>query len=542
MPAPRRELWFLAPLLAFVVLFALLPVAVLFSTTVSAAGGLAGIRAVVADPLDRLAIENSLLQGGLSAAIAVAVGYPVGLAIGRYAWPGRALVRSLLLVPFLLPSLVVVLGVRDLLGPGGVVSAALPALRFFGGGIPGIVGANLLFNVPIVALFTATGCAAAAPELEETVATLGGSPARAYLDVWGRPTWVGAAAGGLLTFLFSALSFAPPLLLCGPRCYTIEARIYALDKGTALAPNAAGVLALLMVAMFLPATVAYLLLFGRLRVRPGRPRPVARPLPWRRPLGIGLAAVTAGLLLAEATLLGGVLYRSVRPGSGGPWGGAWGTLFAPSTAARIGLPATAALSNTLLFAAGAATITLLLGIAAGHAVARRPHRAGLVALVLFVPLLLSPVVLAYALATFWRPVLGGESGVWALVIVSQTVLALPFALQSLQIPLAGLPPDAAEAARTLGASPWAAFLDVDLPRARDGLVTAGLFSLALGLGEFTATYFLVTPTFTTVPVALYNLSCCSRAVGLTDAFAGLLLILSLAAFVAITVGGRRVEL
>jgi thiamine transport system permease protein len=536
------DLLYLLPLLAFVALFALLPAADLFATTVSASGGLAGIRAVADDPLNRLSIENSLLQGGLSAALAVAIGYPTGIMIGRYAWPGRSLVRSLLIIPFLLPTLIVVFGVEDLFGPAGLVSHLLPALLFLGGGLPGIVAANLLFNVPIVALFTSTGCAGGSRELEESVATLGGTPVRAYVDAWGPPTWAGAAAGGLLTFLFSALSFAPPLILGGTRFYTVEARIYALDKGTALAPNAAGVLAFLMVLLFLPPTVAYLALLGRLRVRPGQRRSPPRPLPWRSPFGIALAVITGGVLLSEASLWGSVLYRSVRPTGGGAWGGAWGTLFAPATSAKLGLPLAGAIGNTLLFALGASAVTLLLGIAAGHAVARRPDRARVLGLVLFVPLLLSPVVLAFALAEFWRPLLGGEESVWALILVSQSVLALPFAVQSLEIPLAGLPPGAAESARTLGASPWTAYLDVDLPRVRDGLVTAGLFALALGLGEFTATYFLVTPQYTTVPVALYNLSCCSRAFALTDALAGLLLLLSLAAFTALALGGRRVEL
>ncbi|HTP55009.1 MAG TPA: hypothetical protein VML94_08660 [Thermoplasmata archaeon] len=542
MPRRSGELLYLLPIVAFVALFALLPATELFASTVSASGGLAGVRAVLADPLDRLSIENSLVQGALSAAFAVALGYPTGIMLGRYAWPGRDVVRSLLLVPFLLPSLIVVLGIEDLFGPAGLVTVVLPGASFLSHGTAGIVAANLLFNVPIVALFTATGCTAGSRELEESVATLGGGPARAYLDAWGRPTWVGAAAGGLLTFLFSALSFAPPLILGGTRFYTVEARIYALDKGTALAPNAAGVLALLMVLLFLPATIAYLLLLGRLRAHPGRRARAPRPFPIRSAVGVVLAVVTASVLLAEGALLGAVLYRSVRPTGAGPWGGDWGTLFHGATAARLGLPVTSAIGNTLLFAAGAAAVTLLLGIAAGHAVARRPERAGLVGLVLFVPLLLSPVVLALALAEFWRPLLGGEESVWALILVSQSVLALPFAVQSLEVPLAGLPAAEAESARTLGASPWTAYLDVDLPRVRDGVVTAGLFALALGLGEFTATYFLVTPQFTTVPVALYELSCCSRAFALTDAIAGLLLLVCLGTFVALAVGGRRVEL
>jgi thiamine transport system permease protein len=539
MRRPGADVAFLLPVLAFVAAFAVLPVAVLFYSAVTTAGG-SGVVAVLGAAANVRAVENSLVQGGLSAILAVAVGYPAGVFLGRYDWPGRAAVRSFLLVPFLLPSLVVVFGVLDLFGPSGLFTSIVPGLSWLGSGLPAIVVANLLFNVPIVVLLTAVGGETSSRALEETVATLGGPPARSYLDVWGPPTWVGAIAGGLLTFLFSALSFAPPLLLCGPGCYTVEAQVWFLDT-LGLEPTAAAVVSLAIVVLFLLPTASYLWILARLRSARGPgDRPAVRRIS-RSPLPVALAVETAGVLLAVGGLLGAVLYRSVAPVGGGGLGAGWAELFAPSTSTRLGISVAGAIGNTLFFATVASATAILLGILSGFAVVRRPRRAGPLGLVLFVPLLISPVVLAFSLAEFWRPLLGGESTVWALVIVSQAALALPFALQSLSLPLAGLGPAERDAARSLGASGWGAFLDADLPRVRDGLVTAGLFAFALGLGEFTATYFLVTPRFTTLPVALYDLSS-TRLVGVADAAAGLLLLLSLAVFAAIAFGGRRVDL
>ena len=496
--------------------------------------------AILAEGQNLRAVQNSLVQGTLSAVLAVAFGYPAGVFLGRYEWPSRSILRSFLLVPFLLPSLVVVFGVLDLFGPSGLLSSTMPALSVLGSGLPAIVAANLLFNVPIVVLLTAAGCEGSSPALEETVATLGGSPAREYLDVWARPTWVGAIAGGLLTFLFSALSFAPPLLLCGPGCYTVEAQVWFLDT-FGLQPTAAGVLSVAMVAVFAVPTVAYLWILSRLRSAGGRAGSRPRPRPRWSWVSVGLAVETGAVLLGVFGLLGAVLYRSLAPVGGGGTGSAWSSLFSPTTTARLGISAVGAVGNTLFFAIVAAAIAIVLGLVSGYAVARRPRRGGALGLLLFVPLLLSPVVLAFSLAQFWRPLLGGESTVWALVIVSQAALALPLALQSLEIPLSGLTPEEREVARTLGATEWGAFLDADLPRVRDGLITAGLFAFALGLGEFTATYFLVTPTFTTLPVMLYTLAN-ARLFPVADAAAGLLLLLSLAVFGVLAIGGRRVEL
>lgn len=542
MKARGEGVGFLLPVLAFVALFAIVPVALLFANALLQEGGASGLVAVLSAPRNLRSLDNSLEQGALSASLAVALGYPAGVFLGRYAFPGRSLLRSLLLVPFLLPSLVVVLGVLDLFGPSGVVSNAVPATAWFGSGIPAIVAANLFFNVPIVLLLTATGCEGASVELEETVATLGGSPLRAYREVWARPTWVGAAAGGLLTFLFSALSFAPPLLLCGAssRCYTLEAQVYALDQ-TYLEPHAAAVLALGMVLLLLLPTAAYLALVSRLRANPGRRTGSLRTVDWTSPASWGLALETGLVLASEAALLAAVLYRTVAPSGGFGAGAAWTALFSPATTAHLGVSAVGALGNTLFFAVVAALLALLLSVVSGYAVARRPDRAVTLGLVLFVPLLLSPVVLAFALASFWSPLLGTGSNVWTLVIVSQAILALPFALQSLEIPLAGLSASARDTARTLGATAFGAFLDADLPRVQDGLVTVGLFAFAFGLGEFTATNFLVPPQLTTLPVALYALTDV-RQFPVADAAAGLLLLLSLAVFTLIAVGGRRVEL
>ncbi len=534
----RNEIAVLAPAVAFVALFAVLPVAVLFATALASVGGVGAAGAILSNPLNRAAISNSLVQGGLSAVLAVALGYPIGIFLGRYAWPGRTLVRSFLLVPFLLPSLVVVFGVLDLFGPAGILSGPIPALGALGRGLPAIVLVNLVFNGPLVVLFTAVGAESAPVELEEAVALLGGSPWRAYRDAWGRPTWVGAAVGGLLTFLFSALSFAPPLILCGARCYTIEVQIYSLEFS--LQPNAAGVLAFAMVLLFLVPTVLYLGLLGRLRSVPGRRRTLRTPS-WREPSSVALAGVSGLFLVSVLAVLAAVLYRAIAPVGGSSPGGAWLALFSSGTTARLGIPVVGVVENTLLFAIAGTGITTLLGIVLGFAAVGRPGRTRALAVLLFVPLLVSPVVLALALATFWRPLLGGATNVWLLVILCQAVLALPFALQSIEIPLAGLSPRAREAAQSLGSTPWAAFLEADLPRVRDGLATAGLFAFALGLGEFTATNFLVTPPFTTLPVALYRLES-ARLPAVADAAAGLLLLLSLAVFAGLLVGGRRVEL
>jgi thiamine transport system permease protein len=530
---------FLSPLLLVVLLFGLLPPILLFLSGVDAIGGLGSVPGIVQQPLNLDAFSNSLEQGALSAAIAVAVGYPAGVFLGRYEWPGRTAIRGFLLIPFLLPTVVVVLGILDLFGTNGIATRTWPALAVFGRGIPAIVAANLVFNVSIVVLLTAVGVETASGPLEDSVATLGGGPVRAYREVWGPPSWVGAAAAGLLTFIFSALSFAPPLLLCGARCYTLEARVWWLDYTLGDATTSA-VLAFVMVLLLVLPTGGYLYLVGRLRARTDPQAVQPRPFPRRSVFAWGLLVETVLVVTGVGILLAALLDRAFVSPSGSASLAGWSDLFGGHTTAVLGISIVGTVENTLFFATSGAVIVLLLAISAGYVLAGRSRLGRSLRFYLFLPLLFSPVVVAFGLASFWRPILGGESMVWVLIILSQTTLALPFALQSLELPLRRLTPTLRESARVLGAPPWIGYVDADLPRARSGLFTAALFAFAFCLGEFTATYFLVTPNFTTLPVAVYNLQSV-RLDTVSNAAAGLLILVSGAVFALLLAGGRRVE-
>jgi thiamine transport system permease protein len=536
----RRDptLLLLLPVVGFVVAFTLLPVAVLFADGLSAQGGFGAIGTALADPITSRAIENSVWEGAASAAAAIAVGYPAGVFLGRNRFRGRSVLLALLLVPFLLPTVVVVVGVEELFASGGLLSGLLPALQVFGSGFGGIVATNVVFNAPVVVLLTVVGIEGAPRGLEETVASLGGSPWRSYRTVWARPSWVGALAGGLLTFLFSALAFASPILIGGPSWYTIEARVWSLDQNLA-EPGAAAVLAFVSVLLLAVPTIAYLLLAARLRSGGSPGGPAAGPADWRNPATLATGAVTAVSLGTIALLLALVVARAFAPlAPGDPDGSALTGLFSSAVTARLGISAAAAIGNTILFAALASAIAVVLAITAGHAVARRSGSSRVVGGIAFAPLLVSPVVLSFALSELWLAPLGGAAAVGVLIIVSQATLALPFALQGMAVSLSAVPAAPREAAQSLGASPWRAYLDVELPMAAAGLRTAALFAFALGLGEFTATNFLATAPTTTLSVMLYRLEEVRRA-AYAQSVAGLLVLLSLAAFLLIAAGGGR---
>jgi thiamine transport system permease protein len=530
----------LLPVLAFVLAFVLLPAIYVLGVSIEGVDGGAGLAGALGDPVTQRAAWNSLEQGGLSALLAGALGYPLGIILGRFTFRGRDVLGSFLLVPFLLPSLVVILGFEELFGAGGWISSGAPALGVLGSGLPGILGVNVYFNAAMVALLTRTAVGGSSREQEEAAAVLGASPARVYLETWGPVSWVGAAAGMLLTFILSALGFAAPLLICGAQCFTLEVRIWSLAEIIGQ-PAIAGVVALATVGLLSMPTVLYLRSLAGMRRRTAphaRPDP---PLSPRTPIGAIATGYLALFFLGLAGLLVAIVARSVDPTGSAVDLHGWAELFGSGLAGTLGVSTAQATINTLALAGGAALLALLLAIVTGFARRTGLARGGSLEYLLFLPLLVSPVLLAFGLATVWRPLLGGTSSTWFLILVSQASVALPFTVQSLRLSLDRLTAAPWEAARVLGSGPFEAYLETDLSRARAGLLGAVLFAFAIGLGEFTATFFLVTPPWTTLPVELERLESL-RLGAASDALGALLLLVSLVAFAAIELGGRRAEL
>src|SRR6185436_11347848 len=147
-------------------------------------------------------------------ALTMLVGLPAAYAVGRYAFRGRSLVRALVTVPFVLPTVVVALAFL----------AVLPD-RFDRGWVP-ILVAHAFFNVAVVVRVVGTFWARLDPRTAEAAATLGASPWRRFREVTLPLLAPALAAAAAIVFLFCFTSFGVVLILGGPRYATIEAEIY----------------------------------------------------------------------------------------------------------------------------------------------------------------------------------------------------------------------------------------------------------------------------------------------------------------------------
>ena len=150
-------------------------------------------------------------------------------------------------------------------------------------------------------------------------------------------------------------------------------------------------------------------------------------------------------------------------------------------------------------AIAATIIAALLGVAlaAWLANGRFPGR-DLVDVLLTAPMVLPPTVLGYYLLVSIgrRSLLGsafesitGSSIVFTRTgaVVAAAVGAIPLVVKSSRAALEGVDPILIHAARTLGATPLRAFLTVQLPLAKRGIVASLMLAFARSLGDFGVT-------------------------------------------------------
>ena len=88
------------------------------------------------------------------------------------------------------------------------------------------------------------------------------------------------------------------------------------------------------------------------------------------------------------------------------------------------------------------------------------------------------------------------------LIMGHVVITIPFTVRATLASLVGIRRSLVEAAISLGAPPWRAFLDVTLPFARTGIIAGALMAFVLSFDEVAVSLFLSDAFTQTLPIAL----------------------------------------
>ena len=472
-------------------MFFVLPVAGMIARGFSE--GVGPVLEVLGRPRVHRVLWFTIWSAATATALSVALGLPAAYALHRLSWPGRRVVRAVLLVPFVLPTVVVGVAFRQLLAESG-------PLGFLGldGTAAGIVAGLVFFNVAVVIRTVGAAWESLDPRAGEAAAALGAGPATVFRTVTLPALRPAIVSSTTVVFLFCATSFGVVLTMGGLRYSSVETEIYLLTTNLLDLQAAAALSILQLVVVTVLLSVA-----ARLRVAGPVRRTTARPRrPRREDLPV-LVATVALLALVAAPLLT-LVAGSLRVD--GHWSlASYRALGTPGTALLV--PVTTALATSLRTSVDATWMALLLGGLVSVAVTRRSHGPAerRVRSVLdgffMLPLGVSAVTLGFGFLI----TLGSFRDSPLLVPIAQALVALPLVVRILVPVLGGVDDRLRQAAASLGAGPLRQFLTVDLPVVWKPLLAAAGFAFTVSLGEFGATSFLARDEHPTLPVVIFRL-------------------------------------
>ncbi len=493
-------------------------------------------------------------QAALSTIASVALGLPAAYVLANFEFRGRRTLRSLTILPFVLPGIMVAVGfyamfgrtgtLNSLVGPAGV--GPFPFIEWNPLAI--VIVAHAFYNAPLVARVTVAAWESVDVRTVDTARSLGASERRAFLDVVVPQLRPAVLTGALLTFIFTFMTFPIVLALGGLQLATVEVWIY--DRVQRLAYTEAATLAVLETILSLGLTYAYLRYesaqSGLARAASPPPKeplfPTVRTALTPRRLAIVGYGVVA--LIVFVGPMASLVIGSITDGSGLTLRHFSFLLERQLEGESFQTKPLPAIRNSLLFGVGTLAIAVPMGVVISVLTARAGRAGTIVDTLAMVPLavsgivfgigLLQGLVFGISLPGGWRLQVTGAVA----IVAAHAVAAYPFVTRNVSPLLANLDPAMVESARALGASRYRALLDVELPLVASGIVAGAAFAFAISIGEFSSTVILASGTDSyTMPVAVERYL--GRRSGPAIAMGTVLLVVTAASFVVVDrVGGR----
>ncbi|WP_093716624.1 ABC transporter permease [Actinacidiphila alni] len=441
-------------------------------------------------------------QAAASTALTLAVALPGAYVFARLDFPGKRLLRAVVTVPFVLPTVVAGSAFLALLGRGGFTDS-LWGVRL-DTSVWAILIAHVFFNYAVVVRTVGGLWAQLDPRQEEAARMLGASRPAAWRQITLPALGPAVAAAALMVFLFTFTSFGVVQILGGPTYSTLEVEIYRQTAQLLDLPTAA----VLTLVQFAAVGAILAVHAWTVRRRESTLRLVDAGTTAHRPRG-GERALLGGVLAVIALLILlplGVLVARSLDGPDGYGFTFYRSLNSLGTSSTFVVAPLETVGNSLRYAAVATVIALAVGGLAAAALVRRAGRLvrGFDAL-LMLPLGTSAVTVGFGfLITLDKPPLDLRSS-WILVPLAQALVGVPFVVRVMLPVLRAVDDRLREAAAVLGASPLRVWREIELPLVGRALAVAAGFAFAVSLGEFGATVFIARPDSPTLPVAVARL-------------------------------------
>ncbi|WKK26028.1 ABC transporter permease [Streptomyces olivoreticuli] len=243
------------------------------------------------------ALGLSLLVSGWALLLSLLLGVPLAWLLARVEFPGKALVRCLVMLPMVLPPTVAGVALLQGYGRRGVLGPWLES--WFGVTLPfstaGAVMASTFVAMPFLVISLEGALAGLHPRYEETATSLGATPLRVFRTVTLPMVLPGLVAGAALSWARALGEFGATITFAGNlpgTTQTLPLQVYLLLQDD---PEGATAVSLLLLAI---ATAVLLSLRGRwltTKKQTGPQQPSGLPGRPERPTGSADQSAPEGL-------------------------------------------------------------------------------------------------------------------------------------------------------------------------------------------------------------------------------------------------------
>jgi iron(III) transport system permease protein len=510
---PDWKTWILILLLvAFFALFLFYPLASVLASALWRPTGLTfyWVRSTV-DPNNEYvwrSLLNALTLAVLTTLVCTVLALPLAYLQARTAFWGKRLFGAAILAPMILPPFVGAIGLKQVLGPYGVLNAALVDLGlvdtahtvdwFLQYPIVGIVILQALHLFPILYLNVVAGLANVDPSLEDAARSAGAGPWRVFRRVTFPLILPAYFAGAVIVFIWAMTDLGTPLMFNFRDVMAVQ----IFDQVSRPSNPEANALVVVMLAMVALLYWGARGLFGKqafemmaVSTRAATPKRLGRGAT------IGAWLLFGGVILVALMPHLSVILYSLKT--------EWQFTVLPAGLtlehhkailtdprwAKLTLPS---IWNSVVYSLGAVAITLVLGVWIAHVLVRKKFagRSMLDAMVML-PLALPGIVLAFGYLNCYanwgdRMV---QSGVWkvnylypqanpvALLVIAYAVRRLPLMVRSAVAGFQQTSRTLEEAALSVGAGPMRTLSRITVPLIAANLVAGAILVFSMSMLE-----------------------------------------------------------
>ena len=473
----------------------------------------------------------------ISALFTLLIGFPGAYIISHYNFKGKAFFVSLTTVPFVLPSVLVALGFIILFGNNGIVNNVLMYLFHLSHPLhllysfTGIILVHTFYNFPIVVRIIGADWEGLSDEYRFAAESLGANSFTVFFKVTVPLLLPAIIASFSLVFIFCFLSFVIILVIGGARFATIEVSIYTyynmfsdFKMGSALA---------LFQAIFSLLFMYLYLWSGNMIKKSALKRGIAKKqniTSNKRTLSLSIIYFLFVTLIIIAPIV--VIFASafIAPLSNNFTLSNFAALFSNKYSYITGVSPIHTILNSFTFAGLTVLFSTMFALLIAYGLKGKFIGKNVFLTLFMLPLAVSPITIALSYIISFQGAF--ILNYWIVIPIAHTLIALPFAVRTMLPMIETMPPSYIFAAESLGLSRTRTFFTLDLNLIRPALIVSAIFSFAISMGEFGATYMLCKSSSTTMPVALYRFLS-GRHFGIADASGALLAVVSFVAFIFI---------